>query len=83
LRIAFVVVDAGWVLCPNSANSSWRALSPKLRIMQDGLSASNGVIFQTFHGIGMEPVLALRLGVAATQMPELACYKPKASRTMA
>jgi hypothetical protein len=51
--------------------------------MQDGLSASNGVIFQTFHGIGMEPVLALRLGVAATQMPELACYKPKASRTMA
>ena len=36
----FVVVDAGRILCPNSANSSCCALSPKLRILQDGLSTS-------------------------------------------
>jgi hypothetical protein len=35
------------------------------------------------YGVGMDSVMALSRGVAATQMKELTCYKRKALRIMA
>jgi hypothetical protein len=45
LRIAFVVVDAGRIFYPDTANSYCGALSPKLRILQHGQSARDWYIF--------------------------------------